>query len=48
MKLFTNDNNIYEVNFVEYWNENERFFLAGTSDGEILKIEENNFYKVEK
>lgn len=48
MKLFTNNGEIYDVKWVEYWNENERFFLAETIDGEELKIDENDFNKLER
>lgn len=48
MKLYTNDNNVYEVKWVEYWDENERFILAETVDGNEIKIELENFNKVEE
>lgn len=48
MKLFTNNNEAYEVKFVEYWSENKRVFLAETKDGELLEIDEDNFCKVEE
>lgn len=48
MKLFTNNNEMYEVKFVEYWNETKRMFLAETKDGELIEINEEDFYKVEE
>lgn len=47
MILFTNDKKEYRINWLEYWNENERFFLAETTDGEGIKIDEDNFNRVE-
>ena len=48
MKLYTNDGKIYDIKWAEYWAENERFILAETGDGDTLKIELENFNKVEK
>ena len=48
MKLYTNDGKTYDVKWVEYWNENERFFLAETTNGEELKIDEDNLNKIEE
>ena len=48
MVLYTNDGKTYEVKWVEFWNEREMFFLAETKDGEELKIELENFNKVEE
>lgn len=48
MKLYTNNNEIYDVKWAEYWEENERFILAETVDGEEIKIELENFNKVEE
>ena len=43
-----NDGKTYEVKWVEFWNERERFFLAETKDGGELKIELENFNKIEE
>lgn len=48
MLLHTNDKKVYKVKWLEYWDENERFILAETYDGEELKIELENFNKVEE
>lgn len=48
MTLCTNDGKTYEVKWVEFWNEREMFFLAETKDGGELKIELENFNKVEE
>lgn len=48
MKLYTNDNKVYDVKWAEYWDENERFILAETKDGEELQIELENFNKIEE
>lgn len=48
MVLYTNDGKTYEVKWVEFWNEREMFFLAETKDGGELKIELENFNKVEE
>lgn len=48
MTLYTNDGKTYDIKWAEYWAENERFILAETEDGDELKIELENFNKVEK
>lgn len=48
MILYTNDGEKYRIKRAEYWDENERFILAETIDNEIIKIELENFNKIEE
>ena len=48
MVLYTNDNKKYEIKWAEYWDENERFILAETVDNKTIKIELENFNKIEE
>ena len=48
MKLYTNDNHTHDVKWVELWSENERFFLAETKSGDVIKIELENLNKIKE
>lgn len=48
MKLYTNDGKEYNIKWLEYWDDITRFILAETTDGDEIKIELDNFDKVEE
>ena len=43
--VLKNGETIKGVEWVEYWSENERFFLVGTKD-DVLRVEEYEFSNV--
>ena len=48
MLLYTKDKVVYEVKWLEYWEENERIILAETKDGDVIEIALEDFDRVEE
>lgn len=48
MILYTNDKVSYEVNWLEYWDDPERCIVAETKDGDVIKIDLDDFDRVEE
>lgn len=48
MLLYTKDKASYEVKWLEYWDEGERSILAETKDGDVIKVNLEDFDRVEE
>lgn len=48
MILKTTNGVRHKIKWLEYWNENGRFFLAEDVNGELLKFESNELDKIEE